>query len=250
MRHTIGREREQRSTLNMLGLSESEAVEYALMLSREEEEHRRVSHTIDAGVFEGDFEDETILSVASCSSTTHGSVLPVSNQPSLSSLYDHHSRTHPRAARPLTNEKVQVSPVFVPEPMEAGVTISPLRIPTSLPGSSTGTRSLPEVARSTSSSFEHFPSISSSISSSTSSLEHIRSAWSTPLRSPPSPHEASSPHVGTPILRTSFSSPSMEIHDRQSEEGLQVPVDIDEMDEDLKFAIELSLAEARSRDEI
>jgi hypothetical protein len=42
----------------------------------------------------------------------------------------------------------------------------------------------------------------------------------------------------------------MEIHDRQSEEGLQVPVDIDEMDEDLKFAIELSLAEARSRDEI
>lgn len=245
MRHTIGREREQRSTLNMLGLSESEAVEYALMLSREEEEHRRVSHTIDEGVFEGDFENETILSVASCSSTTHGSALPVSNQSSLSSLNDHHSRTYPRAARPLTNEKVQVSPVFVPEPMEAGVTISPLRIPTSLPGSATGTRSLPEVARSTSSSFEHFPSISSSISSSTSSLEHIRSAWSTPLRSPPS-----SPHVGTPILRTSFSSSSMEIPDRRSEEELQVPMDIDEMDEDLKFAIELSLAEARSRGEI
>ncbi|KAG1761301.1 hypothetical protein EDD22DRAFT_897373 [Suillus occidentalis] len=134
MRHTIGREREQ------------QAVEYALMLSREEEEHHRVfhtGHTIDEGVFEGDFDDETILSVASCSSTTHNSALPVSIQSSLGSLCDHHSRTYPRAARPLTNEKVQVSPVFVPEPMEAGATISPLRIPISLPGSATGTRSLP-----------------------------------------------------------------------------------------------------------
>jgi hypothetical protein len=42
----------------------------------------------------------------------------------------------------------------------------------------------------------------------------------------------------------------MEIPDRRSEEELQVSVDIDEMDEDLKFAIELSLAEARSRGEI
>ncbi|KAG1776818.1 hypothetical protein EV702DRAFT_1279042 [Suillus placidus] len=38
--HTTGREREQRSTLNMLALSESEAVEYVLMLSREEAENR------------------------------------------------------------------------------------------------------------------------------------------------------------------------------------------------------------------
>lgn len=243
-RHTMGREREQRSTLNVLGLSESEAVEYVLMLSREEEERRRISHTIDEGVFEVDFEDETFLPVGSSSSTVHGSA----NQSSPSSLYDYYSRAYPRAARPITNEKVQVSPVFVPEPMEAGVTISPLRISTSLPGSSTDTRSSPEVGRSTSSSFEHFPSISSSISSSTSSLERIRSAWSTPLRSPPS-----SPHVGTPILRTSsasFSSASLEIHDRRSEGELRTPLDLDEMDDDLKFAIALSLAEARSRGEV
>ncbi|KAG1773384.1 hypothetical protein EV702DRAFT_1130764 [Suillus placidus] len=251
-RHTTGREREQRSTLNMLGLSESEAVEYVLMLSREEAENRPVSH-IDEGVFEGDFEDEAFLPVTSSSSTTCGSALPASNQSSFSSIYDHHSRAYPRAARPMTNEKVQVSPVFVPEPMEAGVTISPLRIPTSLPGSSTGTRSLPEVARSTSSSFEHFPSISSSISSSTSSLEHVRSAWSTPLRSPSSSHGTSSPHVGTPILRTpsaSFSSASIETHDTRSEEETRAPLDVDEMDEDLKFVIELSLAEAHSRGEV
>lgn len=242
-RRTMGREREQRSTLDMLGLSESEAIEYVLMISREEEQHRRVSHTIDEGVFEGDFEDETFLQVASSSLTSHGSALPASNQSFPSLLYDRHSRTYPRAARPMTDEKVQVSPVFVPEPMEASVTISPLRIPAPLPGSSTGTRSLPDVARSTSSSFEHFPSISSSISSSTSSLEHNRSAWSTPLRSPPS-----SPNVGTPILRTS--SASTENNDRQSEEELRATPDLDEMDADLKFAIELSLAEARSRGEV
>ncbi|KAG2357475.1 WD40-repeat-containing domain protein [Suillus spraguei] len=248
-RHTMGREREQRSTLNMLGLSESEAVEYVLMLSREEEEHHRSSNIVDEGVFQADFEDETFLPTASSPSVMHG----YANQSSPGAFYDHHSRTYPRAARSLTNEKVQVSPVFVPEPMEAGVTISPLRIPKSLPGSSAGTRSLPEMARSTSSSTEHFPSISSSISSSTSSLEHIHSAWSTPLRSPPPSHGASSPCVGTPILRTasaSFSSASMENHGRDSEEELRAPLDLDEMDEELKFAIELSLAEARSRSEV
>ncbi|KAG0699623.1 hypothetical protein DFH29DRAFT_936054 [Suillus ampliporus] len=251
-RHTMGREREQRSTLNTLGLSESEAVEYVLMLSREEEERRRLSHTIDEGVFEGDFEDEVFLPVVSSSSTTHGSPTSASNQSSSSSLYGHQSRAYPRAARPVTNEKVQVSPVFVPEPMEAGVTISPLRIPTALPSSSTGTRSLPEVARGTPSSYEHFPSISSSISSSTGSLEHIHSAWSTPLRSAPSSQGSSSPHIDTPMLRTSsapLSSASVDVH-RRSQEELRVPLDLDEIDDDLKFAIELSLAEARSRGEV
>ncbi|KAG2133795.1 WD40-repeat-containing domain protein, partial [Suillus bovinus] len=236
---TMGQKSKQLSALNMLGLSESEAVEYVLMLSREEEEHRRLSRTIDEGVFEGDFEDETLLSVASTSSTVYGSALPASNQSFPSFRYDRHSRTYPRATRPATNEKVQVSPVFIPEPMEAGVTISPLRIPTSLPGALTGTRSLPEVTHSLSSSFEHFPSISSSISSSTSSLEHVRSAWSIPLRSP-----GSSPHAATPIFRTS--SASMDNHVRRSEEELRVL----DLDEDLRFAIELSLAEARSRGEV
>jgi hypothetical protein len=51
-------------------------------------------------------------------------------------------------------------------------------------------------------------------------------------------------------LRSSFSSSSIEIHDRRSEAELQAPLDSDEMDEDLKFAIELSLVEARSRGEV
>jgi hypothetical protein len=72
----------------------------------------------------------------------------------------------------MTNEKVQVCPAFVSEPMEADVTISPIRTPTSLPSSMSGTGLLPQVARSPPFNFEYFPSISSSISSSTSSLEH------------------------------------------------------------------------------
>ena len=40
-RQTFGRERYQQLTLDHLGLSEVEAVEYVLMLSRDEEEARR-----------------------------------------------------------------------------------------------------------------------------------------------------------------------------------------------------------------
>ena len=252
---TIRREREQHSTLNVLGLSEVEAVEYALMLSREEEERRRLSRSIDQGVLEGNFEDEVLLPVASSSLPTHGFPSPHSSS---SSLCDHHSRAYPRAARPATNEKVQVSPVFVPEPTEAGVTISPLRISASLLGSSTATRSLPVVTHGTSSTNEHFPLISSSFSSSSgksipSSPDYPRSAWSTPLRSTPSSHGCSSSYIGTPTLGMSDGSlppASVDIHDTRSEGEHPGAHDLDEIDDDMKFAIELSLAEALSRGEV
>jgi len=252
---TMGREREQRSTLNTLGLSELEAVEYALILSREEEEHRLVSRTIDEGVFEGDFDD---LPVPSSSLPAHGFLS--SNQSSSSSHRDHHFRGHPCVARPITNEKVQVSPVFVPEPMDAGVTISPLRMCTPLPGSST--RPLQVVAPSGSSTHEDFPLISSSLSSSSSksnlsSAEHTRSAWSTPLCSALSSRGTSSPYIGTPITgrsTVSLSSAGTDVRDKRSEgeQRPRSPPDSDdaEMDDDLKFVIELSLAEARSRGDI
>lgn len=251
----IMREREQHSTLNVLGLSEVEAVEYALMLSREEGERRRLSRSIDQGAFEGDFEDEVSLPVASSSLPTHGFS---SSHSSSSSLCDHDSYAYPRAARLATNEKVQVSPVFVPEPTEAGVTISPPRMPASLPGSSMATRSLPVVTRDTSSPNERFPLISSSLSSSSGksipgSPDYPRSAWNTPLRSTPSSHGCSSPHIDTPTLGmsgVSLPSASVNVCDTQSEGEHPRAPDLDEMDDDLKFVIELSLAEARSRGEV
>jgi hypothetical protein len=245
---TVRREREQHSTLNVLGLSEVEAVEYALMLSREEEERRRLSRSIDHGVLEGDFEDEVLLPVASSSLPTHGFPSPHSSS---SSLCDHHSRAYPRAARPATNEKVQVSPVFVPEPTEAGVTISPLRMSASLPGSSTATKSLPVVTHGTSSPNEHFPLISSSLSSSSGksisgSPDYPRSAWNTPLRSTPSSY------IDTPTLGMSDGSlPPASVDIRDTSEGEHPGAhDLDDLDDDMKFAIELSLAEARSRGEV
>ncbi|KIJ13712.1 hypothetical protein PAXINDRAFT_181240 [Paxillus involutus ATCC 200175] len=58
-----GREREHRSTLDSLGLSELEAVEYVLMLSRQEEEERQLRMAREEGVFEGDFDDLRVTTI-------------------------------------------------------------------------------------------------------------------------------------------------------------------------------------------
>ncbi|KAJ7824667.1 hypothetical protein B0H14DRAFT_2597051 [Mycena olivaceomarginata] len=61
VQRAYGREREQRARLETLGLDEAEAVEYILMLSREEaveRQHNAAAQAIDEGVFEGDFDDE------------------------------------------------------------------------------------------------------------------------------------------------------------------------------------------------
>ena len=234
-----GREREQRSTLDMLGLSELEAVEYVLMLSREEEEARQQHTVVEEGVFEGDFDDLPNTSTSSRSRSNPSTP-----------IWSHqlNRRQYPRVALPISNEKVQVSPPFVPEPMEAGTSISPLRSLTIGPSTSPG----PMTTRSTSSSsLDHFPSISSSLSSTSSSRrgtsaspEQPRSAWSTPLKSvSPSPGP-SSPHsrVVTPTCSSNMLLSSVD-------EASQAAVLGEEMDEDLRLAIELSLAEARSRGE-
>ncbi|KAG8215422.1 hypothetical protein J3R82DRAFT_9030 [Butyriboletus roseoflavus] len=182
-----GCEREQRSTLDTLGLSELEAVEYVLMLSREEEGVRRQRTVVDEGVFEGDFDDLPGTRTSSQSIPS----MPLSPCHSSSS---HHSngRQYPRVSLPMSNEKVQVSPPFVPEPMEAGTSISPLKSLAIGPSA----QSSPVATRSTSSSsLDHFPSLSSSLSSTSSSRretsaspEQPRSAWITPLNSvSPSP---------------------------------------------------------------
>ncbi|KAG6369461.1 WD40-repeat-containing domain protein [Boletus reticuloceps] len=248
-----GPEREQRSTLNTLGLSESEAVEYMLMLSRDEEEARQQRMVVDEGVFEGDFDDlpGTPPSSRSTPST------PLSPFQS-SSTHHVNGRQYPRVSLPISNEKVQVSPPSVPEPIEAGTSISPL---TSL-AIGTNAQPSPMATRSTSSSsLDHFPAISSSLSSTSSSRrgtsgspEQPRSAWSIPLKSvSPSPG-SSSPRsrVVTPVMtRTRSSNMSLlsaDIARHKEASGVEVP-DADEMDDDLRLAIELSLAEARSKGE-
>ncbi|KAF8555174.1 WD40 repeat-like protein [Imleria badia] len=244
-----GREREQRSTLDTLGLSELEAVEYVLMLSREEEEARQQRTVVDEGVFEGDFDDLPGTPTSSRSRSTPSTPL----SPFCSSSTQHSNGCqYPRVSIPISNEKVQVSPRFVPELMEAGTSISPLRSlaigPSAQPSSMT-TRST------SSSSLDHFPSISSSLSSTSSSRrgtsaspEQPRSAWSTPLKSvSPSPPRS---RVVTPVMARSrsvnMSLLSADI--ARHKEASQVKVaDTEEMDDELRLVIELSLAEARGK---
>ncbi|KAJ7646978.1 WD40-repeat-containing domain protein [Roridomyces roridus] len=168
-----GRAREQRAGLETLGLDEVEAVEYVLMLSREEAmERERQRPPIEEGVFEGDF-DEVPAPAASRLSPS-----PPSSAPSPTEALWAPSPPSPRS-------------------------LPPPRVPA------------------------HFPAMSSSASSRASVSPRAKSAWSTPLggRSP------------VPSPGTSFASSNSRV----------MPSANEDMDDDLRFAIELSLAEARSR---
>lgn len=251
MQRIYGREREQRSTLDTLGLSESEAVEYVLMLSREEEEARQQTTILDEGVFEVDFDD--LLGTRTSSRSRSIPSTPLSVRHSSLSHYLN-DRQYPRVSLPTSNEKVQVSPPFVPEPMEASPLGSLAIGPSTQPS--------PMTLRSTSSSsLDHFPSLSSSLSSTSSSRrgtstspEQPHSAWSTPLKSVSPLPGPSSPRsrVVTPIMAgTRSSDMSLLLADiaRHREASQAEVLDAEEMDDDLRLAIESSIAEARSRGE-
>ncbi|KAI0669035.1 WD40-repeat-containing domain protein [Trametes maxima] len=279
-RRTFGREREQLSTLLHLGLSEVEAVEYVLMLSRDEEEARS-RHDVGPsaigdyeGVFMADF-DEVATPMATPSGMLGSGAS--SAAPSRTSSFSGHSspsssmgtsvfqggRTLPRAMPSTSNHKIQVSPRFQPEPMEAGSSVSPL--PSRSASSSGGVP--PPV-----SDLDHFPAVSRTPSSTSGSAgagtsvestpassvkdsvvgspQSVRSAWNTPLRSlhaseAPSPSRiASSLSQGS--ARSLSGAPAVTTLASRAD-GARTYVEED--DEDLRFAIELSLAEARSRGE-
>ena len=90
---------EQQERLAALGLSEVEAVEYVLMVSRDEEEERlRATSSTDEGVFSVDSDDVMPRS----------SLIPESRRSSAGQHSD-------------SNSKVHVSPRARPEPMQAGI---------------------------------------------------------------------------------------------------------------------------------
>ncbi|KAI0027610.1 hypothetical protein K488DRAFT_6979, partial [Vararia minispora EC-137] len=125
----LGQERAQTSQLSALGLSEREAVEYVLMLSRDEANASGEMHGAwgEEGVFELDDNDLVIgrrtPSSSSASSdsplsapATRPSSLPAAPSPPLRPTHPHRAVGAPSAS----NVKVQVSPRVVPEPTEAG----------------------------------------------------------------------------------------------------------------------------------
>ncbi|KAJ7187891.1 hypothetical protein C8R46DRAFT_1052986, partial [Mycena filopes] len=155
VQRAYGREREQRTQLETLGLDEVEAVEYVLMLSREEAIERESSSrsaaaAIDQGVFEGDFDDDGFdesPSRASSRPSSAASSPPRASPPSSPPRAG--SRPIPRASGSgsgsNSNSKIQVSPPLRAEPTEALFTFTPS--PPRAPAAATAT---------------HFPPISSS----------------------------------------------------------------------------------------
>ncbi|KAL4065655.1 hypothetical protein V8B97DRAFT_1875128 [Scleroderma yunnanense] len=282
-KRAMGREREHRAMLDKLGLDEAEAVQYVLMLSRDEEESRRrnIDGPGDAGgsgvggeVYEGDFDDLLGTGTGSDASVSSQLRTPISSSSSVTSEH-----RFPRLVPPTSNEKVQLSPLFVPEPMDAGPGMSP-RSP-EVSGTAT------DASSSLLSSLDDFPIIGSSTSSVASSKgstksgllrvgshgsrpEQVRaSAWSTLNKSvlspgagnaldgpggpPASGHRSTSDT--TTRSRDDLSHTGGDMTSPKEENGCSslstASFDgIEEMDDELRFAIELSLAEARSRGEV
>ncbi|KAI0753659.1 WD40-repeat-containing domain protein [Fomes fomentarius] len=266
-RRTFGREKEQLSTLAHLGLSEVEAVEYVLMLSRDEEEARRMdrpraaesSRYGEEGVFLVDFDDvptpmatpsNVFRSEPSSVAPSRTSSTSVHSSPSSDSYTSGFQGGHsfPRRTPSSSNHKIQVSPRARPEPMEAGFRMSPL--PSRSVSSSSGVP--PQT-----SDLDHFPVVpvsrtpsSTSASGSSSSVrgsapgspQSIRSAWNTPLRTLHPSGVPSPSRVGS--AASPSQSPSRSV---AGAAWRPPPSSSTEDDEELRFAIELSLAEARSR---
>ncbi|KAJ7293825.1 hypothetical protein C8J57DRAFT_1270108 [Mycena rebaudengoi] len=189
-----GREKEHRAQLETLGLDESEAIEYIMMLSLEEaaERQRNTPPAREEGVFQGDFD------------------------------FDDVSDT-PRSSSPSSQSSGGSSP---PRPS------------TSTLASSSANRDIPLTPA-------HFPPISANASPRSSPG---KSAWSSPLAKSPVPSPGSSAShsrawggISGRAPGTSVSPPSSLVFHASRNASK------DDMDADLRFAIELSLAEARSR---
>ncbi|KAH9068100.1 hypothetical protein EDB83DRAFT_2379660 [Lactarius deliciosus] len=226
---SVGPEREQLQKLQALGLSEREAVEYTLMLSRDEELQRvqRHKHVEEQEVFEPDESSgrqsgsDPSFPLSSSPLHRHSPLLPPSSSP--------HRLLMPLAPPPTSNVKVQVSPRFHPEPRKAG----------GLPGSPSDSRSPRSVWSSQSRSRPTLGPTSSRATSSTqtsTSTPTKQNAWRKPL-----------PGTGSSVSRTGPSSLVTPSTPGSNWEGEAERIGRVE-DLELRFALELSLAEAQSRE--
>lgn len=254
------------SQLNELGLSEREAVEYVLMLSRDEEA-RRASQ--EEGVFEVDMDETSGDSSGSGPRRTSAASSPSISPP----LHPTTPSSSSKLIAPPSGSNVvqiQISPRFHPEPTNAGeLSTSPLNLnvaPIAMQQA--------EVAR------EEFPRMSPPECSSSSPAREPppmartdkakQNAWRKPLKTPPSaspPAARRAPRQASPPSSSSNARGGPSSHSdrryspsptpRQASPPRFKSPDIDweaEMarismieDQELKFALELSLAEARSQ---
>ncbi|KAH8112038.1 hypothetical protein DFH11DRAFT_1609389 [Phellopilus nigrolimitatus] len=282
------RQRAQLATLGDLGLDEVEALEYVLMLSRDEEEARRVQERESESddFFAGDFDD-----IPAAESAPREALVSVHDE-SFEEVFPTPFPSPPASLRlsPVrsnSNAKIQVSPPLRPEPMEAGFSTSPLGI------NIAAQRSPPAVGNT-----EHFPVMSSSVSSRSAGTPVSPSprmspsvSWSSLVKSKssasdgdgtrghtgPGPGAASGSFTVLPsgprnaerqrsissqlsARGPSLLSASLQLHRQSGPPEVDGPQDHrqaslvgdadEDMDADLKLAIELSLADALSRQQL
>jgi hypothetical protein len=242
-----------------MGLDEVEAVDYVLMLSRDEamQEANRWSTTmsyhsagVEEGVFEGDFDKVPASTPFASSSQRAISTSPRTGH-SRHSIFPQEQQQTSRSPTSSSNQKVQVSPQNKMTPMQArfgigrAVALPPL-------ARSPGESRFPPISASTSPTPSRVSTgldvarLSDASGSAGSASPHsVQSAWSTPLaRSAANrPSASSTQHTSRP----GASPPARRSDARTPPSG--VSRTLDDMDADMRYAIELSLAEARSRGE-
>ncbi|KAJ4480968.1 WD40-repeat-containing domain protein [Lentinula aciculospora] len=283
LRKVYGREREHRANLDRLGLDEAEALEYVLMLSRDEAlEEVRVGESatqhpsvVDEGVLKGDFDDigSEVPSFSHISTSsinhTHDStrLFPqTASSPSLhlsGTLQTPKSKAIPIGSVPdpnLSNRKIQISPRKRKEPRKAGLADDYLSssiassISSSFRNTDTGLGTdddaFPAISLSRSIHGTLSPPRSSPSPPSSSVGSKAKGAWTKPLTSSSnsSPWSRNSLPIVNPNAQMQVSAYSSSARD-QGIDGDWA----DDIDEDTKLAIQLSLmsaeVEARRRGE-
>lgn len=236
LNHSFDPEHEQLMQLHNLGLTELEAVEYTLMLSRDEElqklQGNNNEHVHEEGIFDA---DESSNSQSGSDQSTLSSVRQYYPPPLCSSTSgsstSSYGRLVPLVSPSRSNVKVQVSPRFYPEPMEAGGLFgSPSESQSILKG-----RPSPFPSSSYSQS-KHGPITLLATSSKqsfagTESPSGIPNAWNKPL---PGTGLAVSPSVSAGQPLPCSLRKDLEVEAERNRE-------VEDME--LRFALELSLAE-------
>ena len=207
-RAAYDREKDQLGSLEVLGLNEQEALEYVLMLSRDEEERRD----------------------------------PSENPPTPPSF------TQSRPLPSSSNVKIQTSPRAKTEAWAAGIAGSSgsPEMARSISASSdlSDEREFPAVGESVSSRGSSVNGIATPVKPQRSSGSPP-SAWSTPLKMSSKPGTASPKRVSATV---SMSPSTSTLASRRGErEGWPNAQDENQEDRDLKLAIELSLAEVAKK---
>jgi len=229
---------EQLMKLHTLGLSEREAVEYTLMLSRDEELLKLQDSTgehVDEGVFEID--ENSGDQASSDQSFPSSSPLMQYSPPLLRALTSGSGSSSNGDLVPLvspsnSNIKVQVSPRFIPEPMQAG----------GLPDSPPDLQSM--VLRQGPSSSPPLPFSQSTLSSTPSRVTTPPKQGHTTGTSSGKPNAWSKPLPGTGLSASRPAQFSRTHWEAEAERIRQVE------DPELRFALEVSLAEAQSREKV